>query len=406
MSSSEDAQGETTAPATETTTARSEEGPGPDTSSSDEPSPAATAAPGASQTRTDAAAPSAGGGERPRAIKWYRSPVPREELRQLNQQNDLLGALQTAGFLALLATSAGLAIYSWGHWPWYVTALLVFINGHFWHFLINGFHELVHDSVFRTRWLNRFFLQIFSFLGWYNHHHFWASHTAHHKYTLHPPQDLEVVLPQTVEPENLLRRGLVNVFYPYQLLRGTMNLARGRMPPEDRWMHALFPESEPARRRILFRWARILLAGHGTILLASLTLAWWGPSLWAVPLVITFPMMFGGWLHTLCNTTQHIGLTDQVPDFRLCCRTLYLNPFLQFLYWHMNYHIEHHMYPGVPCYKLPRLHRQIRHELPHCPRGLWETWRQVFAIQRRQREDPSYQYTPQPPEGAPPARLH
>lgn len=37
--------------------------------------------------------------------------------------------------------------------------------------MINGFHELVHDSVFRTQFLNAFFLRIFSFLGWYSHHH-------------------------------------------------------------------------------------------------------------------------------------------------------------------------------------------------------------------------------------------
>ena len=40
---------------------------------------------------------------------------------------------------------------------------------------------------------------------------------------------------------------------------------------------------------------------------------------------------------------------------------------VRFLYWHMNYHIEHHMYAAVPCYRLGRLHRAIRHELPPLP---------------------------------------
>src|SRR5689334_1931814 len=72
-------------------------------------------------------------------VKWYRCPVPREELSKLNKRSDLLGFAQTLGYLGVLALFAGGAIYSSLHWPWYVTVLLIFINGHFWHFLINGF---------------------------------------------------------------------------------------------------------------------------------------------------------------------------------------------------------------------------------------------------------------------------
>ncbi|MDE2725278.1 MAG: hypothetical protein OXI59_18060 [Gemmatimonadota bacterium] len=152
-------------------------------------------------------------------IKWYRCRVPRETLRELNKRSDFLGFAQTLGFLGVLTVAAGAAIYSSHHWPWYITALLVFINGHFWHFLVNGFHELVHDSVFKTRWLNRFFLRILSFLGWHNHHLFWASHTEHHKYTLHAPDDQEVVLPQKIDLKGLWKRAIVNHKYPYTLLK-------------------------------------------------------------------------------------------------------------------------------------------------------------------------------------------
>jgi fatty acid desaturase len=102
-------------------------------------------------------------------------------------------------------------------------------------------------------------------------------------------------------------------------------------------------------------------------------------------------------LFFLCNNTQHVGLQDEVADFRLCTRTIYLNPIVQFLYWHMNYHIEHHMYAGVPCYKLARLHRAIKHELPYTANGLAETWRIIIAILRRQKQEPSYQFVPDLP---------
>ena len=319
-------------------------------------------------------------------VKWYRSPISREQLAALNKRSDVLGFAQTLAYLAVLAGASGAAVYSSLHWPWYVTALLVFVNGHFWHFLINGFHELVHDSVFKTRWLNRFFLRIFSFLGWHNHHHFWASHTEHHKYTLHPPDDLEVVFPFKFDLKGLWKRAIVNHRYPYDLLKGKFKTATGHLL-EDQWSKMLFPASDMERRRAFTRWERLVLVGH--LLIAGLSL-WHG--YWAVLLVITFPKMFGSWLQNLCNSAQHVGLQDKVPDFRLCSRTIYLNPFVQFLYWHMNYHIEHHMYAAVPCYRLSKLHKLIKHELPYCTRGLIETWKQIGGIIEKQEQDPEYQF--------------
>jgi fatty acid desaturase len=325
-------------------------------------------------------------------VKWYRCKLPREELSKLNQRSDVLGFAQTLGFLGVITAASGAAIYSWAHWPWYATALLVFVNGHFWHFLINGFHELIHDSVFKTRWMNQFFLRVYSFLGWYNHHHFWASHTEHHKYTLHPPHDLEVTLPSTIDPKNWWKNGIINIRHPYHQIRGILRTARGQLD-QVQWTQQLYPEDEPERRKVLFNWARIVLLGHLLIAGHCLAMGWW-----IVPLVITFPKMFGSWLQSMCNSTQHVGLQDEVADFRLCCRTIYLNPIFQFLYWHMNYHTEHHMYAGVPCYKLGRLHRLIKHEMPQCTNGLYETWKEILQIQERQKEDKSYVYVPELPE--------
>jgi fatty acid desaturase len=111
-----------------------------------------------------------------------------------------------------------------------------------------------------------------------------------------------------------------------------------------------------------------------------------------IPIVFTMGSCYGGWLHTLCNATQHIGLQDSVSDFRLCCRTFTVNPIVQFLYWHMNYHIEHHMFAAVPCYNLGKLHRLIEHDLPPCPDGLIATWQEIFAIQKIQETNPDYQH--------------
>jgi fatty acid desaturase len=142
----------------------------------------------------------------------------------------------------------------------------------------------------------------------------------------------------------------------------------------------------------LFNWARFLLIGHG--LIAGISLYF---GLWMVPVIFTLAPFYGGGLQYLCNNTQHIGLQDNVDDFRLCTRTFLLNPFVQFLYWHMNYHIEHHMYAAVPCYNLGKLHRLIAADLPPTPVGILGTWKQIIPILQRQKLDPTYQFVAQIP---------
>jgi len=327
----------------------------------------------------------------PQRIAWYRSPVGREELKALNQRSDWKGFLQTGGYLSLLAATGTAAYFSVGRLPWPVVVMLFFLHGTCYGFTINGFHELVHDSVFKTKRLNRFFLCILSFMGWHNHVFFWASHMAHHKYTLHPPDDLEVVLPlKHLTLRNFLSSAIIHPVRLHESIWGAIRLSLGRL--EGEWEHHLFPESDTESRRRLFNWARIVLFGHIMIIVVSCIF-----QLWWLPVVTTFAPFYGYWMHFLCNYSQHAGLQSNVSDLRLCTRTMYLNPFLQFLYWNMNYHIEHHMYAAVPCYHLPKLHRLIKDDLPHCPNGLIETWTEIVTIRKRQHADPDYQYIPELP---------
>jgi fatty acid desaturase len=322
-------------------------------------------------------------------IKWHRSPVDRETLIALGRKSDLKGILQIGGHLLLLCLTG---VGSWlaaEHlaWPWAVA--LVFIHCTFYGFLANALHEFVHDTVFKTKGLNRFFLWTCSFLYGYNPIWFWTSHTEHHKYTLHPPDDLEVTLPVPLTMKGFLSRGFVDLGELVQFgWCHTLRLSFGYFKSE--WECKLFPESDPVKRRPVIWWTRTLLIGHGIILGISIY-----TGLWVLPLLTTFAPYIGRWLMILCNLPQHAGLVDNVPDYRLCCRTFTVNPFVQFLYWHMNYHTEHHMYASIPCYNLGKLHRKIRDDLPYCPHGLIATWRQIIEIVKKQKADPTYQYLPQ-----------
>ena len=323
--------------------------------------------------------------QKERKIAWYRSPVGREALAELNQRSDIKGLLQALGHLGILAVTGGAAWYAVGRLPWYAVLLILLAHGTCYAFLLNGFHELCHKTVFKSRGLNTFFLYLFSFLGWYNPVLFWASHQEHHKWTLHPPEDLEVVLPIKLTLKSFLMSALVNPWDLYHRLKGYIRLSMGRL--EGEWENHLFPESQVKYRQALFNWARFHLIGQAVLVAVSLALGWW-----MLPVIVTLAPFYGGWLLYLCNNTQHVGLMDNTPDYRLCVRTIYLNPFVRFLYWHMNYHTEHHMYAAVPCYNLKKLHEEIREDLPPCPNGLVATWKQVIEILNRQKVEPGYQY--------------
>lgn len=114
-------------------------------------------------------------------LYWYRIPLGRAALAELNQRSDAWGFAQTLGHLSVISATGALSWCASEHWGWLVLAACLFLHGTVYAFLLNAFHELCHNTVFRTRALNRFFLYLVSFLGGLNHVYFWASHQEHHK---------------------------------------------------------------------------------------------------------------------------------------------------------------------------------------------------------------------------------
>ncbi len=342
----------------------------------------------------------------PIPIRWYRSPIGPDEMKRLMKRSDARALLQTLPHLLLIVAS-GAATYlaimpptAWfGDWnPWLLLAVppLLMLHGFLCSFAINAVHELGHGTVFRTRWLNAFFEHAFAFIGWIDHYSFTASHTRHHRYTLHYPDDQEEVLPKRYDPRTVWHNGgIVDWRMPWHWLnafRQRFRVAIGRSGFDGPWNAVLFPADKPELRRPARRWAWCLILGHGAVLITSIAFGWW-----PLPLLVSMTPWYGGAIQRLMNNTQHVGMMKAVPDARLCCRTFTAHPLLQYFYWHMNYHLEHHMYAAVPCYRLGRLHRAILADLPPTPHGLRETWRQIDAIQEKQRLDPTFEQRPDLP---------
>jgi len=336
-----------------------------------------------------------------RTINWYRTKLSPEQLRQINLRSDFKGFIQAGGFLSILVITGCSSFASWYYGYWGLLFISLFCHATVCHFSINAIHELVHGTVFETQWLNRAFATIFSLISSIDHDRFWASHTEHHKYTLFYPDDGEVVAPVTIDRKftGFIKTAFINIYFfksVYNLLKMNIKFARGHFP-KDPWLQKIFPETYPEGREAFFKAKKIQVTYYAAVIIITLLTGYW-----VLPLIFLFSNQLGGsWLHVLCNQTQHTGLKADVPDFRINCRTIYLHRFVRFLYWQMNYHVEHHMFAAVPCYNLKKCHELIKHECAKPNDGLLETWLDMIAIQEKMEEDKEYRYIPVLPSNAP-----
>ena len=132
-------------------------------------------------------------------ISWYRCPIDKATLRELTGRNDLQGAIQAVGHLALVTITGAATYYFYNQRQWIGFVLGLFVHGTIYSFIGgHATHELSHGTVFKTKWLGNLVLKFFSLISWFNFHDYKMSHTFHHQYTLHPRGDREVTLP--IEP--------------------------------------------------------------------------------------------------------------------------------------------------------------------------------------------------------------
>ena len=114
-------------------------------------------------------------------------------------------------------------------------------------------------------------------------------------------------------------------------------------------------------------------------------------------LYILLPNFYGKTLFEIFGIIQHAGLLNNSKDHRLSTRDVYLNPIFSFLYWHMEYHIEHHMYPMIPSYNLRKLHELIKDQLPPAKKNLWEAYKEIIPAIVKQAKNPKYKIDVQLP---------
>jgi fatty acid desaturase len=106
--------------------------------------------------------------------------------------------------------------------------------------------------------------------------------------------------------------------------------------------------------------------------------------------MIILPPFFGNTILMICTMTQHAGLADNVKDHRKSTRTVIMNPFFSFLYSHMEYHIEHHIFPKIPCHNLKKIQKEVKNQMPKPYKSLFQAYKSIIPAILKQSKDKNY----------------
>jgi fatty acid desaturase len=260
-------------------------------------------------------------------------------LKKLSVKSNLRAALRLGSHLGALGLSVYALLLCWGT-PWAVPALIV--HGTLLNFLYAAQHEFSHWTVFRTKALNEFFGRILGFALFYPRDFDQLQHFAHHRFTQNWQRDGELARRRYTLASYLLWMSGVSYWYTRarRIVRFSCGMVTEPYIPQD-------------RRRGLVYEARWHLAGYGLIAATSVALgSTLALTLWLLPMLAMKP------IHQLQNTIVHLGL-PHVDTITLNTRSTRTNALMRWLAWNMQYHTAHHAFPGVPCYHLPALHREI-----------------------------------------------
>ena len=298
------------------------------------------------------------------AAEWYHSDVPRKEMKALMQRSDGPAIRDTVILLTVMLVSGAAGVLLWPS-LWAIPAFAVYgvLYGSA---MDSRWHECGHGTAFRTPWMNTALYHLASFCMVRNPVTWRWSHARHHTDTVIVGRDPEIAIMRPPEFARLIAN-FFGILDAWQGWRQMLVNAAGQIGAEEA---SFIPTSEQPK---VIRVARVWVAIYASTLGVAL---WMGSIL---PLMlIGLPRLYGAWHHVMTGLLQHGGLADNVTDHRLNSRTVLMNPISRFIYWNMNYHVEHHMFPMVPYHQLPALHARIRDDLPPpCPSiaaGFAEMW--------------------------------
>ncbi len=317
---------------------------------------------------------------------WYKPKIDKKTLKELSKRSDIKGLLDISIFIVALILSGYLCIISWGT-LWSIPALLLYGNI-FYCKIISIQHETNHETYFKTRALNKFFYHVTSLLGGFEAVRWKWSHFHHHTYTIFTHEevyDYENNSPRPTEPIRFLLNFLplgpiINIqkvrhFTHFEILKHSLGIISSVVK-------TTVPKNEINK---VINSSRLYVLFWLIVIATSLYLETWLPVI-----MILLPPFYGNTILMICAMTQHAGLADNIKDHRKSTRTVILNPIFSFLYSNMEYHIEHHIFPKIPCHNLKAFHHLIKDQMPNPKRCVIDAYKSIIPAIFKQSKDKNY----------------
>lgn len=290
------------------------------------------------------------------------SVLPAEEWSQyLNKSSD------AAGFAQLMFHGGCAAVAAYVvHWSLSAgsmaglvagEAMLGFVSS----FYFAGFHEFIHNTAFRTKWINKFLAHVLGVFIFRGANWFWCFHWLHHRYTQDPERDPELSggSSDLADPSrSVLMYVRFLTGWPFGLER-TVGMAKMALGSRvDPWVAEAGMEQT----------VRVEAAGHVLIYIAFAASAAFND--WIRAFVLWYwilPHILGaGHLrfyqfaeHRACESGKYTDL-----DAWGAARSTKTWWFYRRLAWNMPFHIEHHAWPAIPFHLLPAVHERIKSSQP------------------------------------------
>jgi beta-carotene hydroxylase len=265
--------------------------------------------------------------------------VPTDALRELHQKRPLLHALVAAANFAALAL-AGIAIVHFQ--AWYIWLPCAVVAG----FAVFDFTVLLHEVVHRAVLTKasergyRILGLLYAMPSGISAAQFTRWHLDHHAGLGSPEED----------PKRHYLSPKINARW-LKILYFTPALFPIYFRAAKREAAAYEPELQ---RRIARERLATIIFQLGVLAVIAFLGGWWiAFKLYMVPVFFVFPVAFA-----LNRVGQHYDIDPTDPAG---WSTLVKGSwFWDAVYLFSNYHLEHHYFPGVPFYNLPRLQKLLR----------------------------------------------
>lgn len=258
-----------------------------------------------------------------------------------------------AAKLALCLGLAGAGLGAVARGPWPLAAAGQLVLGLMFVHAVELQHQCLHQTGFRTRWLNRAVGVLLGLPMLVCYSHYRARHLHHHRW-VGTEQDREFF---AYDHRALSTwRGLAARAWSWRRFVSvgvTMADALLGRPCADARHPA---EARDIRRELLL----MLGAVAGVVGLTWATGSTLALRAWVLPLLLVAEPV-----HFLIELPEHYGYDKPEGDVLANTRTIVSNGLMAWFTNGNNFHVEHHYQPQVPVENLPALHRLLRPTIKH-----------------------------------------